>query len=185
MKFEILKPQDYKKTHWSGGTTTELYIYPKSSNLQNLDFQFRISTATVETESSTFTIFPGVSRIILPLLGEMTLIHDNENPVYLKSFAQDSFSGSSITKCFGKVTDFNLMTRGNAKGTIKMIELQPGEHHTVRTKNTVIYCFSGEIKIENQYLNTHETLVLNSVIEQPYDLEAISKSMLIQVELKF
>jgi environmental stress-induced protein Ves len=185
MNFQIIKPLSYKKSHWSGGTTTELYIYPTGSSLQKLDFQCRISTATVEIEESDFTVFPGVNRIILPLHGEMTLNHDNENPIHLKTFAQDSFSGSSLTKCIGKVTDFNLMTKGNTKGTVEVIELQPGEHHHSSKKHTVIYCYSGQLIIESQYVNTHETLLLNSVSEQDFHLEAVSKSILIQVELLF
>jgi environmental stress-induced protein Ves len=185
MEFEIIKTASYKKNKWSAGTTTELYIYPKGSSLQQLDFQFRISTATVETEESTFTVLLGVNRIILPLQGKLTLVHDAETPVHLKPYQLHSFSGNSITKCFGMVTDFNLMTKGNTKGTIEIIELLPGEKHTCRTKNAVIYCFSGQIIIENQYVNTQETLVLHSAEEQAFHLEAISKSMLIRVDLKF
>ena len=185
MTFEIRKPGQYKTSQWSGGTTTELYIYPEGSSLQNLDFQFRISTARVEIEESSFTVFPGVKRIILPLQGEMNLIHNDDKPIHLKPYEQHSFAGDSITKCIGKVTDFNLMTRGNNKGTIEVIHLQPGEQYNTILINSLIYCFSGQIRIENQHLTTHETLVLNSAIEQSLHLKAISKTMLIQVELKF
>jgi environmental stress-induced protein Ves len=183
MKFEIKKPGQYTSSRWSGGTTTELYIYPYGSNLQNLDFQFRISTATVEIEESTFTVFPGVKRIMLPLQGEMTLMHDENNPIHLKPFEQDSFLGDSITKCVGKVIDFNLMTRGNTTGKIEVIQLQPGEQISVILENSVIYCFTGQAQIDNQHFKTNETLVYFSEAAQVYNLKALAQSVLLKVDL--
>ncbi|NOU48402.1 MAG: hypothetical protein HOO86_15260 [Bacteroidales bacterium] len=183
MTFEIRKPGQYKTSQWSGGTTTELYIYPEGSSLQNLDFQFRISTARVEIEESSFTVFPGVKRIIFPLQGEMNLIHDDDKPIHLKPYEQHSFAGDSITKCIGKVTDFNLMTRGNIKGTIEVIQLQPDEQISVILENTVIYCFMGQIRIDNQNFGTNETLVYHSVDALTIKLNAISRSVLVMVVL--
>lgn len=181
--FEIRKPGQYKTSQWSGGTTTELYIYPEGSSLQNLDFQFRISTARVEIEESSFTFFPGVRRIILPLQGEMNLIHADDKPIHLKPYEQHSFAGDSITKCIGKVTDFNLMTRGNNKGTIEMIHLQPGEQYETIMIKSLIYCFSGQIRIDNQNFETNETLVYYSEDALTITLNASSRSVLVMVVL--
>ncbi len=183
MTFEILKPETYKKAQWRGGTTTELYIFPEGSSLQNLDFQFRISTATVEVEESTFTVFQGVSRIILPLKGTMTLVHDNGQPKRLKPFEQDVFSGESLTKCYGKVTDFNLMKRGSEQGTIEIIQLTVGEEIKLKLLNSVIYCFSGQLLFDNQLFSSHETLLNNTTEENTFAMKAITQSVLIKVDI--
>ena len=61
---------------WAGGTTTELSIAPENGNYQSRDFLWRLSSATVELEESTFTSLPDFDRIILTLEGEMDICHD-------------------------------------------------------------------------------------------------------------
>lgn len=56
-------------SNWSGGTTTQLFIYPPEASYAARNFLFRISTATVETETSTFTDLTGFNRILLLLNG--------------------------------------------------------------------------------------------------------------------
>ena len=64
---KIIHDSDYKTSNWSGGTTTELAIYPLDSNYKNLDFKWRLSSAKVELEESTFTYLPNTNRFILSL----------------------------------------------------------------------------------------------------------------------
>ena len=40
---EIIKSDAFKESKWSGGITTQLYIYPKDSDYQKRNFNFRIS----------------------------------------------------------------------------------------------------------------------------------------------
>ena len=49
--------------------TTELSIAPENGNYQSRDFLWRLSSATVELEESTFTSLPDFDRIILTLEG--------------------------------------------------------------------------------------------------------------------
>ena len=44
-----------KTTKWSGGETSELFIYPPQASLTAQDFLFRISTASVACGASDFT----------------------------------------------------------------------------------------------------------------------------------
>lgn len=74
MKFKVLNKLNYKKTNWSGGDTTELYIYPEDSRYQKRDFLFRLSSATVNLEKSAFTKLDGVSRKLMLLSGEIEKI---------------------------------------------------------------------------------------------------------------
>lgn len=119
--------KDLITSKWSGGTTTQLAIYPPGSTLAERNFLFRISTATVEAESSAFTILPGVRRIIMVLDGILELEHTGHYSRRLKKPETDSFLGDWETRSRGRVVDFNLMTTGNAVGTIKLITISPDQ----------------------------------------------------------
>ncbi|MCK5028254.1 MAG: HutD family protein [Bacteroidales bacterium] len=118
---EHIKASDLNTNKWSGGTTTQLAIYPKDADYKKLNFQFRISTATVEVEESTFTKLPGIYRKLMILDGEIRIEHKDRYTQTLKKFEQDSFEGNWNTKSFGKAVDFNLMTKGNTKGEIESL----------------------------------------------------------------
>lgn len=107
-----LKPENFKTSCWSGGKTTELYLYPEIGSYARRDFQVRISSATVELAESDFTPLPGVERYITPLQGSFTLYQDGR--VISLSPLSDPyrFSGDTPTHCIGTATDFNLMLRG-------------------------------------------------------------------------
>ena len=110
-----LTAADFRSSTWSGGTTTELYLYPEHGSYAARDFLFRISSATVDLEESDFTPLPGVERYITPLSGGFTLTHPGMPPVVLPALATPyGFSGGIATHCVGKATDFNLMLKGCA-----------------------------------------------------------------------
>ncbi len=70
---KIIRKEDIKTTNWSGGTTSELFIFPVSSTYKDLNFEFRLSRATIETEESIFTPLPHVKRKLMLLDGELEL----------------------------------------------------------------------------------------------------------------
>lgn len=111
MMLEIIKPSEFTTTAWSGGTTTELFIYPENTSYSERNFDFRISVATVELETSTFTKLPGIERHLAVLEGEMTLSFENRGGVLLRPYDIATFQGDWLTTSVGRVTDFNLMTR--------------------------------------------------------------------------
>ena len=113
MDIRHLTPMDYKMSSWSGGTTTEIFIWPEGASYAAREFFLRISSATVDLEESDFTALPGVMRYIVPLQGGFTLSHPGEKPVVLAPLDQPyRFSGEIPTHCVGKATDFNLMLKG-------------------------------------------------------------------------
>ena len=113
MDIRHLTPKDYKVSNWSGGTTTEILIWPENANYAAREFSLRISSATVDVEESDFTALPGVLRYIVPLEGGFTLTHPHGSPVVLVPLdAPYRFSGEIPTHCVGKATDFNLMLKG-------------------------------------------------------------------------
>lgn len=147
MIIELIKASELITNKWSGGTTTQLAIYPKEATYQDLNFLFRLSTATIEAEKSTFTKLPSISRKIMILDGEIKIEHQNQYSKILKKFEQDSFKGDWNTKSFGKATDFNLMTIGNTCGQIEKfsfdssIKIKLDENVDLY----VFYMYSGEI----------------------------------------
>jgi uncharacterized protein len=149
MIIEHIKASDLNTNKWSGGTTTQLAIYPKEANYKELNFQFRISTARVEVAESTFTKLPGISRKLMILDGEMKIEHKDHYTKLLKKFEQDEFSGDWDTKSYGKATDFNLMTTGNVKGEIEVIILNKNKEFlfTVDSDFFGIYVYSGKVKV--------------------------------------
>lgn len=165
---------------WSGGTTTQLAIYPDNAEYKKLDFLFRISTATVEAEESTFTKLPGVSRKIMILDGEIKIEHENHHSKILKKFEQDEFSGGWDTKSYGKATDFNVMTTGNTFGDLEAISLLKDEQYQFKkSKNydfLVLYDYTGTFKFKTEndlyLIEKGEVLIIN--------LEENNKSFLIE-----
>ena len=123
MKVFITRKQELTTSRWSGGTATQLAIYPHGTTLQERNFLFRISTARVEAETSTFTRLPGVRRVIMILDGQLELKHVGHYSKTLQKYETDVFSGDWETISRGKVTDFNLMTTGEATGTIEWVKI--------------------------------------------------------------
>ncbi len=113
MKVLHLTNKDYATGTWSGGTTTELFIWPRGASYARREFGFRISSAAVELGESDFTPLAGVQRYITPLTGGFTLTHPGSEPVVLEPMAEPyGFSGEVATHCVGKATDLNFMLKG-------------------------------------------------------------------------
>ena len=113
MDIRHVTQKDYRVSQWSGGTTTEVFIWPEGASYAQRAFSLRISSATVELEESDFTALPGVMRYIVPLKGGFTLTHPGEDPVVMAPLDNPyRFSGEIATHCVGRATDFNLMLKG-------------------------------------------------------------------------
>ena len=120
--FQKLTPADYLTTTWSGGTTTQLAIFPGNARYADRDFLWRISSATVDLEVSDFTPLPDYDRHIATLEGEITLTHNGGAPLTLVPGQVHSFSGGDETHCLGRCRDFNLMLRkGRAAGIMEAL----------------------------------------------------------------
>lgn len=154
-EIEIIRAEQLQTTSWSGGTTTQLAIYPKDAVYSERNFKWRLSSAKVETEESVFTSLPGINRIIMIIEGTLILDHEGHHRSILKPFEQDHFSGSWSTKSFGKVVDFNLMMAEGCKGELEAIHINKGQSSIIsfdgrRHKERVqaIYCVNGQVSIK-------------------------------------
>ncbi|HTM66282.1 MAG TPA: HutD family protein [Flavipsychrobacter sp.] len=142
---------DRKPINWASGTSTEIFIHPSNGSFSERNFVFRISTATVEAEESTFTFFEGIARHLMILKGELELIHEGRYTKHLAPYDQDVFSGEWSTRSKGKVTDFNLMLKGGATGSLshQRIEQDHSARFTATTDFYFIYVASGTARFNS------------------------------------
>ncbi len=147
----IIRSNVQKTSLWSGGKTTEIFIYPETAEYGKRNFDCRISTATVEVETSTFTPLPGIERYLMILEGEMRLKHDEGEWIYLQPYVSHCFGGGQHTVSEGKVRDFNVMV---SEGYASKIET-----HNLDLENWVdlnyqeefihfIYCTEGTVQVQ-------------------------------------
>jgi environmental stress-induced protein Ves len=137
--------------NWASGTSTELFIYPADAQFGQRNFQFRISTATVEAEESTFTFFEGITRHLMILKGNLELIHLDRYTKHLGPFEQDTFSGEWSTQSKGKGTDFNLMLKDGATGSLTHHRIETGKsaQFTSTANFYFLYLVSGTATLSN------------------------------------
>jgi environmental stress-induced protein Ves len=147
--------ENLTSTNWSGGTTTQLYIYPENADFTSRQFDFRISTATIDVESSDFTPLKGFERKLLVLSGNLELEHAEHHSKKMVPFEQDYFLGEWQTKSRGKAVDFNVIYRAGMETHLFAKTLVSGESISFNTdKGLFIYVFSGLVRIGNQTAQT-------------------------------
>lgn len=112
MQIKVTRRGELQSSHWSGGTTTQLAIFPTDADYAARNFTWRVSSARVDVLESVFTSLPGVKRTLMVLDGRLALTHEGHHGSNLGVFEQDSFLGDWTTRSLGRVTDFNVMTRG-------------------------------------------------------------------------
>ncbi|ELR73884.1 hypothetical protein C900_00048 [Fulvivirga imtechensis AK7] len=176
MQINIIRKKEQATTRWTGGTTTELVIYPKKSRFKDRNFFYRLSLAEVEIDESSFTKLPGIDRTLLVLDGRLTLEHPGKHTVTLEKFDTDTFNGGWDTISYGRATDFNLMTRGKTKGRLEGFTLKKGDtyKHAVNKDSSVIGCYTFrgalEIALDSHYSLGEGDLMLISVDQNIKDI---------------
>jgi len=167
--------------NWASGTSTEIFIYPSDGNFAERDFTFRISTATVEAEESTFTFFEGITRHLMILKGELELIHENRYTKHLKPYDQDTFSGEWPTHARGKVTDFNLMLKNGAEGSLTHIQTIPNQFLIAEKESDYLFVFVASGSFEaDEFQSSIGDLIQ---IEEPLELRSKAPGNLILIEV--
>ena len=144
--FQKLTDTSYAVSAWSGGTTTQLAIFPPEAKYADRDFLWRVSSATVDLEESDFTALPDYDRLIATLQGEIVLTHNGGAPLKLHPFEVHTFSGADATHSVGRCTDFNLMLRrGRATGSVEPIFLTgtPISLPVEAAETVLLYCAEG------------------------------------------
>ncbi|MDP3357946.1 MAG: HutD family protein [Lutibacter sp.] len=191
MNIDIYKTEDFKITKWAGGSTTELYIYPPTANFASRNFDFRISSATVEVPQSNFTKLPEISRQLMVLSGSIKVSHKNHHTVQLHKNDIDSFEGNWETSAVGTCVDFNLMTKGNTKGKISSIAVSANKILNFKLDATcefiIFYAYEGKLQVdfssEKRNVNQGELLMIQHPINEVAKLQSSEDCMLAVVHI--
>lgn len=135
----------FNSISWTGSLSTELFIYPAESSYASQNFLFRISTATVQIETSTFTIFKAYQRLLMVLEGQILLQHDHNDAFALKPLEPHLFSGNSHTISKGFCTDFNIIFKPELSVNLNAYVLNRESHSFTLLANRqyFLYVFSG------------------------------------------
>ena len=192
MNNTYIPKQSQNETEWSGGSTTQLFIYPEDAIYGQRNFLFRISSAKVKDDESVFTKLPGVSRVIMILDGELRIEHEGASAKVLKKFDTDVFQGDWNTKGFGVCTDFNLMTTGDCSGNLHNVILNPNQIFTKAfTKNQDFigyYLLKGKVEIvfTNQKVELNQNgfiLMKRENTTEEFKINANEYAELVEVEI--
>ena len=191
MKTSIRSSQHFLTSQWSGGSSTQLYIFPANSSYAERNFELRISTAKVEVGESTFTALPGIHRKLMILEGEISITHEGQYSKHLKSFEVDTFSGDWETTAIGTCTDFNVMTTGGqqielyhiAMGAISSYELKLKQ----KCKNLFLYATAGTIHLQlmdvNYILETGNLLVIENLSNSSISINSATSFGIVILEI--
>lgn len=113
MDYKIIRNEETKIHSWSGGISKEIYIYPANSTIDS-DFNFRISTATINPGKYNFSDFSGYKRLLILLTGELNLTINNDI-THLLPYSHIFFNGDTrvISNTNFESIDFNLIYKEN------------------------------------------------------------------------
>ena len=182
MEVKKIRLQDSPVSQWNGGTTTQIAIDPPTAVYADHDFDFRVSTATIEQKESIFTVLADYDRILAPVRGQITLfLPQQSTPVVLNELEFYRFDGAWHTKSRGQATDFNLMTRkGVCTGDARSVMLSAGQRTTLppyapalaRRSVVLLWCVEGSVHLTagntQMDLTAEEAVQLDSAL--PLDL---------------
>ena len=91
----LLRVNDFQVSDWSGGKTKQLYLSPPTGHYGKRDFDYRLSTATVELAESQFSDLSGFHRILMSLDHTLHLHNaSRQEETVLAPFTPYFFEGS-------------------------------------------------------------------------------------------
>ena len=122
----LLRAKDFQVSDWSGGKTKQLYLSPPTGHYGKRDFDYRLSTATVELTESQFSDLSGFHRILMSLDHTLHLHNASRQEKTVPApFTPYIFEGSDSITSRGTCTDFNLIYSDHYQG--QMIAISDGQ----------------------------------------------------------
>ncbi|MBP2623973.1 HutD/Ves family protein [Streptococcus oricebi] len=153
LKMRHLSPKDYQESSWSGGKTRQVYLFPQTSHYGDRDFDYRISTATVELERSNFTPLENYERILMTLDGNIDLIHsDSQEVISLTPYTPYAFSGASPIESRGTCTDFNLIHSPRYEGHMQAISSEQASLTSSCSVQLLYFLVDCRLELDGQIL---------------------------------
>ena len=118
----LLRANDFQVSDWSGGKTKQLYLSPPTGHYGKRNFDYRLSTATVELAESQFSDLSGFHRILVSLDHTLHLHNaSRQEETVLAPFTPYAFEGSDSITSRGTCTDFNLIYSDHYQGQMLAI----------------------------------------------------------------
>ena len=137
----LLKSNDFQVSNWSGGKTKQLYLSPPTGHYGKRDFDYRLSTATVELAESQFSDLSGFHRILMSLDHTLHLHNaSRQEETVLAPFTPYVFEGSDSITSRGTCTDFNLIYSDHYQG--QMLAISDGQELSQDEAIQFIYALS-------------------------------------------
>lgn len=138
----LLRANDFQVSDWSGGKTKQLYLSPPTGHYGKRDFDYRLSTATVELAESQFSDLSGFHRILMSLDHTLHLHNANrQEETVLAPFTPYVFEGSDSITSRGTCTDFNLIYSDHYQG--QMIAISNGQELSRDDEIQIIYALDN------------------------------------------
>ena len=155
----LLRVNDFQVSDWSGGKTKQLYLSPPTGHYGKRDFDYRLSTATVELAESQFSDLSGFHRILMSLDHTLHLHNaSRQEETVLAPFTPYVFEGSDSITSRGTCTDFNLIYSDHYQG--QMIAISNGQELSQDDEIQFIYA------LEDLTVTVTTLSVLNLEAEQ-------------------
>ncbi len=184
---KILKSSDYQTSIWTGGTTTQLYIFPENEMFADKTFLFRISSAKIEMEHSDFSQFTDYKRLILTLDRTIRLRHNGGIEMELNPLQIHNFDGNWVTSSEGKCRDFNLIFRPELSGNIEVIHLKKNKKYLFcRAQDEqfrLTFLYKGILNSDDILVAEEESIILKEDDKENYEFVAVEDSILISVHI--
>ena len=137
----LLRANDFQVSDWSGGKTKQLYLSPPTGHYGKRDFDYRLSTATVELAESQFSDLSGFHRILMSLDHTLHLLNaSRQEETVLAPFTPYFFEGSDSITSRGTCTDFNLIYSDHYQG--QMLAISDGQELSQDEAIQFIYALS-------------------------------------------
>lgn len=123
MKIQTISSKDYIVNNWSGGSTTQMCIFPVNSTLSERNFLWRISSASFTSTSSKFSDFSGYQRYLLALEGRLSVTHNGLYKKDLKPYEVEYFLGSWDTDSTNSLDcrDFNFIVKEGLESKLSIL----------------------------------------------------------------
>ncbi|MDD2982587.1 MAG: HutD family protein [Crocinitomicaceae bacterium] len=176
MNIKIISKNDITPSIWDGGKTYEYVISPADSTYAARDFDFRISSASIEKTPSNFTNFQGYKRYLVMLGNDLKIKRNDVAEAYSKNeiFAFDS---ADQIQSFSLGTDFNLMIQKEGRPFNLEVKTLNDD-----LESSVVFIFTLEetsVKINEQEfkLNVNDLLIAEN--QEGANLHLFSNEILI------
>jgi environmental stress-induced protein Ves len=149
----LLCARDCRRVPWKNGrgTTCELALSPDGASFERADFDWRISTARIETPGP-FSQFAGFDRIVVITEGSGVLLeHGAKAPrARLRKLEPYRFSGDWPTSCelvAGAVADFNvLLRRGKVDAEVMAVQIGARQmRETIGASHALLHALGGAL----------------------------------------